>query len=84
MDWIAFLLTMTGLYLNIKRNNWCWLVWISGNLFWLGSSIPHAQWAIMSQNVIFLASNGLGWYKWTHDAPVKSVPYETHQFSDLD
>ena len=35
LGWVASILSIFGIYLNAKKNIWCWYVWLVSNVGWL-------------------------------------------------
>ena len=35
VSWITTALCLTGTVLNVKKNKWCFVLWLMGNILWL-------------------------------------------------
>jgi hypothetical protein len=64
IDWIGTILILGGFALNIRKNWWCWPVWVVGTGLWLCVYWRDAQWAGFAQSSVFQVMNLWGWYVW--------------------
>jgi nicotinamide riboside transporter PnuC len=35
VGWLASILSIFGVFLNARKNIWCWYIWIVSNIIWL-------------------------------------------------
>ncbi len=68
LSWIAFAFTVAGTILSAKKNRWCWVVWIAGNVPWACYSYHAGQWAMLAQTAIFFCLNIYGLRQWLKGA----------------
>ena len=64
MDYLSVFLSVFGLFLNARRNFWCWPVWLVGNVTWAIYATQTHQPSIMLLQGIYLGVNIYGWKKW--------------------
>ena len=67
LDWIGVVLNVWGVYLNAKKNIWCWFLWIIGNGVWIVYWWPKREWAVITITVIYLGMNFYGYREWKKD-----------------
>jgi len=46
MDWLGTLLTLLGLYFNIRKNLLCWPIWVVGAVVWIIYGVASRQFSI--------------------------------------
>lgn len=64
IGWTAMLLSFTGIYMNARKNIWCWPVWLVSNAFWLVLGLHYRDSAIIIANFGFATGNSYGWVQW--------------------
>jgi len=65
LGWIAFGLSITGVWLNAHYIIWCWPIWIASNIVWLCWSYRKREWSQFSLWIVFLISSIYGWIMWS-------------------
>lgn len=65
MDWIAMILSVTGIVLNAKKKMLCWPIWILSNICWFIFFVGSEQYPVLILNVVFALFNLYGWYQWS-------------------
>lgn len=73
LPWLAALLALTGVALNIYKSVWCWPVWISCNLCWTVYSVPRREWAAVLMWSVFTVFDLWGWWKWSKEKEPKNA-----------
>jgi nicotinamide riboside transporter PnuC len=64
MSWVAFLFSLWGVYLVSKKNKWCWVVWLVGNVCWIIYAWSPFQLALIVTQVIYILTNIYGIWEW--------------------
>lgn len=67
VEWTAALLSLVGIFLNAKKNIWCWPVWIASNFCWIAYSLYTQEWAVLITFGGFFLGNLYGWREWHGD-----------------
>lgn len=65
MQWIAAAISFIGVYLNIAKNKWCFVIWMFGNGIWIYINFTSE---LPAQAITFIGyslCNVYGFYKWT-------------------
>ena len=60
--WTAFVLTIIGVYLTVKKNVWCWSFLIVANFFWTYNLWGNA--AAITMQVALFVFNVYGFFQW--------------------
>jgi len=64
ISWIAFVINVTAVVLNIYKNKWCWRVGLACSLLWIVYAGYTKQPALFTSQVIFACLNTYGMIKW--------------------
>lgn len=64
MSWIAATLSFLGIYLNARKNIWCWGAWMVSNILWLIYLVPKGEWALVCLWVMYFGMNVYGFLQW--------------------
>lgn len=67
MLWILITLSTIGLILNVKKNSWCFVLWIISNVGWAYVNFKSGLQAQGWQFVIYTAFTVWGAYEWTRE-----------------
>ena len=43
--WIATIICITGTVINVKRNNFCFLLWVIGDIMWVIYDVGQTLWS---------------------------------------
>lgn len=71
IEWVALLLSITGIILNANKLILCWPVWILSCIAWIlyftldQKRGGRLQTAAIIMNAVFLISNIYGWIQWS-------------------
>jgi hypothetical protein len=64
---LAAILAVAGsLLLAVKHSTskWAWLLWVASNVLWIGWAWHEKQWALLGQQLVFMATSLLGTWQW--------------------
>lgn len=64
MDWLGFILGITGAVLTARKHKSCWLIFMLSSISWIIYSALTKQIALLLEAVGFLIINIYGWIKW--------------------
>jgi len=64
MDWIASSLSIVGIYLNAKKNIYCWYFWVLSSLIWIIYSIKTGQIPLAILWIVFFVADIYGYFEW--------------------
>jgi len=64
ISYVAAFFSLLGVWLNIKKNLYCWYFFLISDSLWLTYSILTKQWAMTSVHICFLFTNCYGLYTW--------------------
>ena len=64
LSWLAFIINVSAVYLNIHKNKWCWIFGFICSLMWVVYGIFTHQPPIHLMNTIFMGMNIYGMFKW--------------------
>lgn len=73
LGWIFVGVSFAGYLLNIKKNKWCFALWITCSIWWLGVSIYREQWSLVANFILYLSAECWGLYKWSKDEFLKCL-----------
>jgi nicotinamide riboside transporter PnuC len=65
ISWIAAVFSLTGIYLNARKDVLCWPIWICSNILWAGYYLYPLQPAPLFLVCVFFFGNIYGWRKWS-------------------
>ena len=76
LDDIAIVASLGGLYLNGRKNAYCWPIWILSNFYWIAHWVMEfrydytssPQWTSIILNVVLIILNIIGWRRWHNEA----------------
>lgn len=73
IQWIAIFLSFLGIYLNIKKIKWSFIIWTIGNLIWIYinfiSGLPVQSLLFIGYSVV----NLYGFYKWRKNENINDM-----------
>lgn len=64
LQWLAFLISIIGAYINIIKNKWGFIIWIVGNSIWIYLDLVNHLPAQALVFLIYSLLNVYGFYKW--------------------
>jgi len=73
LGWIAYILTITGVFLNIFKNKWCFVVWSFASGLFVWKFVMAADWSSMTRDISFVLLNVYGFVKWRKEDQHKRV-----------
>lgn len=63
IQWLALIVSMTGIFLNANKKILCWPTWILSGILWVVYYLPEEDWAAVCLWVAFAGFNIYGWSK---------------------
>lgn len=73
LDWIGFVFSVSGFFLNAKKIIWCWVVWMTGNFLWTSHWAYRGEWVAVGLLVFFQACNIYGFHSWKNNNEMKAT-----------
>jgi nicotinamide riboside transporter PnuC len=67
LQWIATILTLIGVGLNVKKNRWCFAIWLVGNIMWVIIQVSAGIWGMALCQVVFCGTCIWGWVAWSKE-----------------
>ena len=65
MSWLAFIITIIGIYLNAEKSIWCWPLGIVSCILWAIVAIQGGLVALFVLQLVLLGMNVYGWKRWS-------------------
>ena len=65
ISYVAALFSLTGIWLNIRKNIFCWFMFMCSDSLWLTYSVLTKQWALSITHIIFMIANIYGFLIWS-------------------
>jgi nicotinamide mononucleotide transporter len=65
LSYVLTSLSITGLYLNAKKNIWCWPVWLLSSILWAVYFIHQHEIASIIMWIVYSGFNIFGWLEWS-------------------
>jgi len=62
---VAMLISFTALFLNIKKNKWCWIVWNVSNSLWIWLYVRVGLDISVFYILVYMAMNFVGFRQWS-------------------
>ncbi len=66
ISYIAALFSLTGIFLNIRKNPLCWFLFMASDTLWLYYFGVTKQIAPILTHIVFLIVNFYGLYTWSY------------------
>lgn len=67
IEWVATILTLIGVVLNIKKIRVCFIIWFVANSFWIYIMAMSQHWGMVICQIVFCATCVWGWFAWAKD-----------------
>jgi nicotinamide riboside transporter PnuC len=64
MDWLAFFISVIGIFLNAKKKISCWYFWMGSSVLWALFCYKTKQYPMMLNQSVFLVMNVYGLVQW--------------------
>jgi nicotinamide riboside transporter PnuC len=74
LDWAGMVFAFVSLYYIGKQRKRGFLIGIGGNIAWLGFAILAESLANLLANIIYIALNCRGFWKWKHEKTASGSP----------
>ena len=74
--WIITAISLTGTFLNVRKNIRCFYLWAVGNIAWLAFDIASGLFSRAVLDVVHLAFAIWGIYAWRREPPTQIKPQE--------
>lgn len=65
--WFFVSISFIGYLLNIKKNKWCFLLWILCSIWWIVVSIYREQWSLVGNFILYLGAEIWGLIQWSKE-----------------
>ena len=72
ISWIILIITVCALFLSIKKNKYCWIVYFIADVSWIAINLFYGLYAQATMNVIFTIVCVYGWLEWRKDDAEKT------------
>jgi len=69
--WLTSLAALLGVWLNIKKNAWCFVLWAVTNAIWVFADLEHGICPQAALQFVYFAMSIYGIYSWTRRGPEK-------------
>ena len=60
-------LSLVGIWLNVRKCRWCFVVWLGSNALWAGWGAWQAAWGLVIAQATFAAFGVWGFLRWGRD-----------------
>ena len=74
--WLFTAISLTGTFLNVRKNILCFYLWAVGNIAWLAFDIASGLFSRAVLDVVHLAFAIWGIYAWRREHPTQNKPQE--------
>lgn len=83
MDIAGAILSIIGIFFNIKKSIWCWPIWFLGSVLLLIHSFLLGQIFLCIVFACYILSDIYGWYVWNKDEKERLKHIYGDSYSDL-
>ena len=65
IGWVITAVAIVGTIGNVYKKNWCFILWIVSNLYWMFIDITYGLYSQAFLFFVYFALSIFGLYKWT-------------------
>lgn len=66
--WFVTAASLVGMFLNVRRSRWCWVVWFVADACWVAIDIMFELWPQAVLMIIYAQVNIWGYIRWSEQA----------------
>ena len=68
LGWIFVSISFIGYLLNVKKNKWSFLLWITCSIWWIGVSIFREEYSLVGNFTLYLTAEIWGFIQWSKES----------------
>jgi hypothetical protein len=68
LGWLFVGMSFIGYLLNIKKNKWCFFLWIICSVWWIGVSISRQEYSLVGNFILYLTAEIWGFIQWSKES----------------
>ena len=75
IQWVANILTVSGVWILAKKDRSALLLLVVGNLLWMCYAISVHMWALVTINLVMTILDVRAWYKWGSESKRSKIGF---------